>query len=107
MNEREPQIVQSIERSTVMRLLAYDLFIWINFMAIIIVFWNKRMYKEVDWMVWTLIFCFGGIGSWIGLFFAYLRKRKTQKTVAFIAGIVQVFLLQDLIGEFLFANFLR
>lgn len=88
-----------------MRLFAYDLFVWINFMAIIVVFWNKRMHRELDWLVWTLIFCFGGIGSWIGLFFAYLRKREIQRTVAFIAGIVQVSLLQNLISEFMFMNF--
>lgn len=90
-----------------MRLLTYDLFIWINFMAIIVVFWNKRMHRELDWLVWMLIVCFGGVGSWIGLFFAYLRKREAQRTVALIAGAAQVFLLQNLIGEFLFVNFLR
>ncbi|MBQ3194759.1 MAG: hypothetical protein IJB59_14455 [Oscillospiraceae bacterium] len=97
--------MQTTERSTVMRLWAYDLFIWINFMAILVVFWNKRMHRELDWLIWVLIFCFGGIGSWIGLFFAYLRKRETQRTVAFLAGIIQVLLLQNLIEEFLFMNF--
>ena len=90
-----------------MRLLAYDLFIWINFAAIFVVFWNKRMHRELDWLVWLLIICFGGIGSWIGLFFAYLRKREAQRTVALIAGAAQGFLLQNMIGEFLFVNFLR
>lgn len=88
-----------------MRLLAYDLFIWINFMAVFVVFWNKRMHRELDWLVWTLILCFGGVGSWIGLFFAYLRKREMQRTVALIAGFAQVVLLQELISEFLFMNF--
>lgn len=88
-----------------MRLFLYDLFIWINVFAIFAVFWNKKVHGNLQWLTWTLTVCFGGIGTWVGLFFAYLRKKREHKLIALILGLVQVVLLQDLIGEFLFRNF--
>lgn len=88
-----------------MRLLLYDFFIWVNFLALFTVFWNQRVHEILDWLVWVLIFGFGGLGSWLGLFLVNSRKRNTQTMIALVAGILQVLLLQDLIGEFLFTNF--
>lgn len=88
-----------------MRLVMYDLFIWINFMAIPVVLWNSKMHKRLNWLFWTTMICFGGIGCWIGLFFLHYREKEKYRTIALILGILQVLLLHDLIDDFLFVHF--